>query len=148
LQSRKPAVWEYRDVSKTGEKREKKKRAWKSQGLPRVFTVRANEDEYKRLKILSKKSGLSLSRLVIEGTLENGVKDLNVRDAEAAVRESESWMIETFIFELRRIGVNLNQLAHAQNAYHRGGGQSLTAAEIESVLAEMDKLIRQAKKKL
>jgi RPA family protein len=135
-------------VSETGEKREKKKRAWKSRELPRVFTVRANEDEYNRLKVLAKKSGLSLSRLVIEGTLENGVKDLNIRDVEASMRESESWIIETFIFELRRIGVNLNQLAHAQNAYHRGGGQSPTAAEIERVLAEMEKLIGQAKKKL
>jgi hypothetical protein len=73
----------------------KKKRAWKSKKLPRVFTVRADEDEYKKLKKMADKTGWSLSRLLIEATLNHGVKPADESKAERKV-------FEEIIFEVRR----------------------------------------------
>jgi hypothetical protein len=51
--------------------------------------------------------------------------------------------------ELRRIGTNLNQLAHATNSARRGGnGQAPTAAEIAGTLASLNELMAAIKAQL
>ena len=79
------------------------KRRWKSDSLPRVFTVRATDDEYKELKKMAEKTGWSLSRLVVEATLHSESDRLEEVRAEREV-------FEDMIFEVRRVGINLNQI--------------------------------------
>jgi hypothetical protein len=60
----------FKEVAKVEKvEKTKGKRAWKSESLLRVFTVRADDNEYRKLKELSKKANLSLSRMLIEATL-------------------------------------------------------------------------------
>ena len=129
-------------TEKTAEsEKPKKKRAWKSVSLPRVFTVRADEKEYAELRKKADLTGWSLSRLMIESTLYR-----SIRTREQVAAENEQ--TEEMIFQMRRIGINLNQLTAALNALRRGREASVTEAGIEAAVAEVETLIQKLKKKL
>lgn len=120
----------------------KKKRAWKSKKLPRVFTVRADEDEYKKLKKMADKTGWSLSRLLIEATLNHGVKPADESKAERKV-------FEEIIFEVRRVGINVNQILYRLNANRRKTDVPLPSQnELDAALKEIETVLEKLKKKL
>jgi hypothetical protein len=118
-----------------------RQRRWKSEQLPRVFTVRADDEEYRALKKLAEKTGWSLSRLLIEATLYHGAKPAEESRAERAV-------FKQLVFEVRRVGVNLNQVAHALHAAHRGGGMAPAQAELEAVARSIESVLRKLQQKL
>ena len=117
------------------------KRRWKSDSLPRVFTVRATDDEYKNLKKMAEKTGWSLSRLLVEATLHVGV-----RPAEEVRAERE--VFEDLIFEVRRVGINLNQIAYAINAAYRGNAAPPAQRELEDSLREIERVLTKLRKRL
>jgi predicted CopG family antitoxin len=119
----------------------KKKRHWKSGNLPRVFTVRADDEEYEELKKMTDETGWSLSRLLIEGTLSK-----TIRTAEQVAAERAD--VEEMIFQMRRVGINLNQITAALNAVKRGKKVSVTEEKLEAAVQEVESLIREMKKKL
>lgn len=123
------------------QKSTKKKRAWKSENLPRVFTVRAEEEEYVELKKMAVATGWSLSRLLIEAALYK-----RIRTQEQAVTENEK--VEEMIFQMRRIGINLNQITAALNAARRGPERSFAESKIELAAEEVERLIRMLRKRL
>lgn len=119
----------------------KRKRAWKSGSLPHVFTVRADEEEYIKLRKIADVTGWSLSRLLIEAALYK-----RIRTQEQAVAENEN--VEEMIFQMRRIGINLNQITAALNAVKRGQQASVTEEKIEAAAAEVESLIHKLRKRL
>ncbi len=120
----------------------KKQRPWKSENLPRVFTVRADDDEYNRLKKMAKDTGWSLSRLLIEATLHYGVKPAEEARAERDV-------FEKMIFEVRRVGINLNQISQRLNSFRRGSQETPpTHGELNAVLKEIESVLEKLRKKL
>lgn len=119
----------------------KTKRRWKSENLPRVFTVRANDDEYKKLKKMAKETDHSLSRLLIEATLYVGVRP-------AAEVRAEREVFEELVFEVRRVGINLNQMVHRLNAARRGKGDPPMQSELERVIKEIERTIETLKIRL
>lgn len=119
----------------------KKKRHWKSSNLPCVFTIRGQAEEKRKLEEMARSSGLSLSRLMIEGTLRK-----TIRTAEQFARERED--VEEMIFQIRRVGVNLNQINTALNAVRRGQTASVTEEKLDRAVAEVESLIQKLKKKL
>ena len=121
--------------------KKKKKRAWKSSILTRVFTVRANEKEYVQLRKKADATGWSLSRLMIESTLYK-----SIRTHEQVVAENEQ--TEEMIFQMRRVGINLNQLNAALNTVRRGREASVTEIRMEAAVAEVESLIQELKKNL
>lgn len=129
--------------SKLGEKAPKKtgKKASKNSKYPRAFNARASENEHKKLKKLSSITGKSLSRLVIETTLS-----APLQSAEAAASEQRDR--EEMIFQLRRIGINLNQITVALHAAARDAQASLMETELEEAAAEIESVISALKKKL
>jgi alpha-D-ribose 1-methylphosphonate 5-triphosphate synthase subunit PhnI len=110
------------------------KRKWKSEKLPRVFTVRATDTEHEKLKELAEAANLSLSRLMIDTTL-NG----QPRNAEAIKQDQQT--IKKAIFEVRKAGVNLNQITATLNSAIRGSGKLPALQEIEAAAAEVKKAI-------
>ena len=122
-------------------KKIKKKRAWKSEYLPKVFTVRADEEEHRKLKKMADEYGLSMSRLLVEATLGFGVRP-------AWEAEEERERTEKMIFEVRRVGINLNQIALQANAAARGRSDTPTQNEISDILRQIETVIRKLKKKL
>lgn len=121
--------------------KKKTKRRWKSDNLPCIFTVRTDEDEHQKLKKMAEKTGWSLSRLVVEATLYYGVKST----AEAT---ADRQVFEQMVFEIRKIGINLNQITHTLNAAHRGAGQPPMQGEIDKVLQEIESVLFQLRKKI
>lgn len=121
--------------------KEKAKRAWKTNNLPKVFTVRADESEHRAIKRLSEKSGLSMSRLMIEATLGNKIQTTAAIGAEMEI-------LKDAIFQLHKVGINLNQIAQSINAIRRGTTETRMELDIESVVGEVGKAIRLVKKKL
>ncbi len=69
------------------------------------FTIRATKEERERLLQRARAAQLSLSRYVVEAGLTTDVPG----PAERALRERA-------LFHTRKIGVNLNQIAHTLNA--------------------------------
>lgn len=119
----------------------KKKRAWKSENLSCVFTVRATEEEGLAVKQMAEQVGLSVSRLVIEATL-----DAEVKTADDARLERECF--EHLIFELRRVGVNLNQIAKELHLTRRKSDRTLIETQAENTLREIENVIAKLRKKL
>jgi hypothetical protein len=122
-------------------KKAKNKRAWKSESLPRVFTVRADDNEYRKLKELSKKTNLSLSRMLIEATLFYGLK---TPDHVAAEKQS----IENLLFEVRKIGVNVNQITHLLNIAKFENETPPTAFEVGEVIKKVESVVKELKSRL
>lgn len=116
-------------------------KASKNSKYPRAFNARASEKEYKKLKNLSFFTGKSLSRLVIETTLSAPLRG-------AAEVRSEQADREEMIFQLRRIGINLNQITSALHAASRENQASLMETELEKTTAEIESVISALKKKL
>lgn len=123
------------------EKQMKSKRRWKSDRLPRVFTVRAKEDEYKKLKKMADETDHSLSRLLIEATLYLGVRP-------AAEVRADREVFEELIFQVRRVGINLNQIVHRLNAARRGKNVPPLQSELESVIKEVERTVETLKLRL
>jgi hypothetical protein len=119
----------------------KNKRAWKSESLPRVFTVRADDNEYRKLKELSKKTNLSLSRMLVEATLFYGLKTPDHVEAEKR-------SIENLLFEVRKIGVNLNQITHNLNVAKFENETPPTAFEVGNAIKRVESVVKELKSRL
>ncbi len=109
----------------------KPKRNWRTPGT-RPVTLRPTDAEHQILTARAAENDKSLnSYLIWAGSRDAPPLPLEDRKILMATRE-----------ELRRIGTNLNQLAHATNSARRGGnGQAPTAAEIAGTLASLNELM-------
>ena len=88
--------------------------------------VRLSIDEHKQLSNRAKDSGMSLSRYIIENALtNNGTKSQDKALVQATLMQRE-WAI----YEVARIGNNLNQIARQLNS-QRG---SISSERIEHAL--------------
>ena len=107
------------------------------QQCPKKILVRLTEAEKQTIEKSAKQSQLSVSRFLVR----SGVGDK--RGLDPAERE----LREQVIYELRRVGVNLNQIAYALNAARRTGrGDEPPASEIAQA-AESLKAVLEAVKK-
>lgn len=83
---------------------------------PVPIFVRATEGEAKAIRARAIRSGRSVSRYLAElGAREDGVP-LPPRPTDAELAE-----LSALRYELRKVGVNLNQLAHRENSADVGG---------------------------
>jgi hypothetical protein len=99
--------------------------------------VRLTETEKQTVEKNAKQSQLSVSRFLVR----SGVGD------ERGLDPAERELRERAIYELRRVGVNLNQIAYALNAARRTGrGDETPAAEIAKA-AESLKIVLESVKK-
>ena len=88
--------------------------------------VRVSNDEFRQLTERSERSGASLSRLLVESALTDVVLSKEQREeAEVAF-----FLREWAIFEVARVGDNLNQIARQLNS-QRG---AISTERIEEVL--------------
>ena len=69
-----------------------------------------------------------------------------IRTQEQAAAENEK--VEEMIFQMRRIGINLNQITAALNAARRGQETSVTEAKVEAAIADVESLICALRKQL
>src|SRR5262245_37438700 len=89
--------------------------------------VRLTTDEHQQLSDRAKDAGMSISRYIIESALtNNGIPNQTKALAQATLMQRE-WAI----YEVARVGNNLNQVARQLNS-QRG---SITTHRIEQTLA-------------
>jgi predicted HicB family RNase H-like nuclease len=96
---------------------------------PKLMRVRLSIDEHEQLSNRAKDSGMSLSRYIIENALSsNGTRLQDKASGQATLMQRE-WAI----YEVARIGNNLNQIARQLNS-QRG---SISSERIEHALSEV-----------
>jgi hypothetical protein len=107
------------------------------QQYPKKVLVRLTETEKLTIEKNAKHSQLSVSRFLVR----SGVGD------KCGLDPAERELRERVIYELRRVGVNLNQIAYALNAARRTGcGDEPPASEIAQA-AESLKIVLESVKK-
>ena len=100
---------------------------------PVPFFVRATQEEAEQIRANAKAAGLPYPRLLAElGAAASG-GDLRalvtLRGERARVRDE----LAALRYELRKVGVNLNQLAHRENSADAGGSaEPPTDAELHA----------------
>jgi hypothetical protein len=107
------------------------------QQYPKKVLVRLTEAEKRTVEKNAKQSQLSVSRFLAR----SGVGD------ERGLDPAERELREQAIYELRRVGVNLNQIAYALNAARRGGrGDEPPASEIAQAAENLKTVLELVKK--
>ncbi len=86
----------------------------------------------------ARKTKLSLSRFLVKSALSDG--------KVATTEESEE--IRQLRFELRKIGVNLNQIAHQLNASQYEASKMPTGSEINDIQELIETALKKLLKKL
>ena len=98
----------------------------------RRIAVRMTEREHAGLTDRAKKAGLSLSRYLIKAGLSDG--QVLTADEREEIRQLRH--------EVRRAGINLNQIARSLNAWENGQSQPPPMSEIEETTRETGKVLK------
>lgn len=103
------------------------------------ITVRPTDDELEQLHRRAASFGYkSLSKYLIERGLREGVM----------IQSTDRERIERLLFEVRKIGININQIAHGMNDGYQGYSQAhldRAMREVERVVSEVRQELRQEK---
>jgi hypothetical protein len=122
-----------------------KKRNWRSRNLSKPFTVRATEQEHSEIKRRADAARMSASRYLIHRGLAGRLPDLRITPPPS---QEEREQLERILYALRKVGNNLNQLAHATNSAHLTGTQQPAAGDINIAAEQAKRLIDEVKKRL
>lgn len=100
--------------------------------------VRLTISELESISQKAKKANLSVSRFLVKSGLSDG-KVLTTEEKEE---------LNQLRFEVRKVGVNLNQIAYSINLSRRGNGQPPTQAEINEIQDLIKQVLHKLLKKL
>jgi hypothetical protein len=111
---------------------------------PVPIFVRATEEEARLIARNAEKAGRNLSRFLAElGAADGAADKVPARPSPELVA-----VLEGLMFQLRKAGVNLNQLAHRENSADVGGSMDPPSdEEVEAgarAVREVAELIREA----
>jgi hypothetical protein len=94
------------------------------------ITVRPTDDELELLHARAESFGYkSLSKYLIERGLQDGVM----------IQSVERERVERLLFEVRKIGVNINQIAHQMNS----GNRDYSQAALDRAMREVERVLRE-----
>ena len=113
--------------------------------FPHRLTVRVAACELAAIAERAARARLSASRLLVESALKGKLPPM--KEALPANPQDRA-QIEALMTEIRKVGVNLNQLARRRNRarYGLGGAPSLT--EVERTVALVGRLLKLLKNRL
>jgi len=100
--------------------------------------VRATPAERRAIKRRASAAGRSLSRYLVA---------VGMRDGQPAGPE-EREQLGRLLFELHKVGTNLNQLAHTMNAARLSGRDTTTEDEIASAVSEVRATVAAVRERL
>jgi len=105
-------------------------------------TVRFTEDEVKRLEAIAKAKGIPVSELIRKKVLDLPIPD-RISPEKLAKRLKE---FRKLLYEVNKIGVNLNQIARYCNKYREVDCEVL--AQLIEIKRELKTLVRTAYEEL
>ena len=100
--------------------------------------VRCTEREMAELHQKAKKTKLSVSRFLVKSALSG----------ERILTAEKKDEIRQLRFEIRKIGVNLNQIAYAAHASRRGRGEPPAQGEIDDIQGLVEQTLKRLLEKL
>jgi hypothetical protein len=100
--------------------------------------LRATRLEYVKIKIKAKQNNRSMSRFAIEKCLSD----------EIFQEKNDQENLKNLLFELRKAGNNLNQIAHSMNLSRLTDSQPPSKNEISKATNELKNAVELIKKKL
>lgn len=124
----------------------RKPRSWNSAHYPKAIVVRVTNDEHAEI---NRRAGLaratSTSRYLAECGLRGRAPQMHNTPLPTAEQQEQ---FERMLYELRKVGTNLNQLTHAANLALISGNQPLSTTEITSAVKAVESLIKEVKERL
>jgi DNA-binding NarL/FixJ family response regulator len=102
--------------------------------------VRLTDDEYRQVTERAKQSGVSLSRLLVESTLDDKAVNSEEKERTEKLIEQRDWAITQVV----RVGNNLNQIARQLNS-QRG---TISTRRIEQVLVATYEALRELRQRM
>lgn len=123
----------------------KKKRRWNSGRYPKMVTVRVTVEEHAEIKRRSALARLSDSRFLVRAGLSLKMPPISDRPPPS---DEERKDLEFLLYELRKIGVNLNQLAKAANVARLVRGTPPPRLRVDRTASVVEGLVRLIRKRL
>lgn len=103
---------------------------------PVAVLVRCTEEERGSIHANAQQAGRSASRFLAElGALEPGAK------LRAPLSPEQMEKLQTLTFHLRKVGINLNQLAHRENSAAYGTADPPTDEEVNEAVRAVREVI-------
>ncbi len=124
---------------------ESKARRWNSERYPKAVTVRVTLDEHAQIRERAGRARLSDSRYLARCGLEKRLPPMSDRTPPT---EEERKDLEFLLFELRKVGTNLNQLAKRTNSARLLGRTPPPLARVEQAASMVEGLLRLIRKRL
>jgi hypothetical protein len=109
---------------------------------PVAFFVRATEEEAAKIRENAATARRPLSRFLAEAGTRTDGKALPDVDEMREERAREMDVLEGLMFQLRKVGINLNQLAHRENSADLGSAAlPPTDAEIQQATQAIEEVV-------
>lgn len=124
---------------------ERPKRRWNDGNYPARITVRLTREEKAEILVRADRAVLSDSRYLVRCGLAKRLPPM--RDTPPPT-EGERKDLEFLLFELRKVGTNLNQLAKRTNAARLLGRTPPPLARVEQAAVMVEGLLRLIRKRL
>lgn len=125
---------------------ERRRRRWNSDRYPKSIVVRVTDDEHEEI---NRRAGLSrepsVSRYMTVCALSGRAPELRQTPPPTA---EERERLEQLLYELRRIGTNLNQLTHAANLATATGGASPAPSDLVEAARAVKTIVEQLRERL
>jgi hypothetical protein len=115
-----------------------RQRHWRSDRYPDAFTVRCTPDEHRELAERAAAHELSLSRYCVWA----GKREAPPPSAE------ETQRLRRLLYDLHKLGNNVNQLAHTLHASRKGNAPPPSTADIAAAAASLAELIADVRAQL
>lgn len=123
-----------------------KRRRWNSENYPKAIVCRVTDEEHTEI---NRRAGLSAapstSRYMVACALRGRAPELR---ATPPPTDEQREQFERLLYELRKAGTNLNQLAHAANLAQMTGGQVPPAGQIVHAAQTVAMLVEQIRERL
>lgn len=116
----------------------KRKKTMRIKLYDKKALVRCTERELAELHQKAKKTKLSVSRFLVKSALSD----------EQILSAEEKEEIRQLRLEIRKIGVNLNQIAYSAHASRRGRAEPPAQEEIEDIQTSIEKVLKRLLEKL
>lgn len=127
----------------------RRRRRQQPRTYPVALFVRATEEEAAQIRANAREAKRPLSRFLAEAgarTPGAALPDVGAMHQERA-RDREVW--EGMVYQLRKVGVNLNQLAHRENSADVGGSAlPPTDAELQEAARAVAEAVQQIQERL
>lgn len=121
------------------------KRRWNSERYPKAVTVRVTLSEHQEILSRAERARLSASRYLVRCGLSRRLPPISDRPSPS---QKELQELEFLLYELRKVGVNLNQLARRQNTTRLIGGMSPPRTKVDHAAGMVEGLVRLIRRRL